>query len=117
MFGQSWNEVIEGCVTTTQSGAQIARLTCLPAVFQNIFTFAIIAAGVVAVIFIIYAGFRYVTSEGDQKRIDSARKTLTWSIIGLIIVIMAYFIVSLIGVITGTGPCITEFGFNNPNCQ
>ena len=113
MFGKDWNSVISGCVT--EGG--IARLTCLPAVFQNILFFALMAAGIVAVIFIIYAGFRYVTSEGDQKRIDSARKTLTWAIIGLIIILMAFFIVNFIGTITGTADCISEFGFNNPNCQ
>jgi hypothetical protein len=105
MFGRDWGDcVVDG----------VARLTCLPVVLQNVVTFALIASGIVAVFFIIYAGIRYVTSGGDQKRIDAARKTLTWAIIGLIIILAAFFIVALISTLTGVD-CIKTFGFNNCN--
>jgi hypothetical protein len=107
MFGKNWNDVVSGCVTDG-----VARLTCIPAVLQNIITFALIASGVVAVFFIIWAGIRYVTSGGDQKKVDGARKTLTWAIIGLIIILMAFFIVNVVSYITGV-ECIRSFGFNN----
>lgn len=92
----------------------VARLTCLPIVLHNIVMFALIASGIVAVIFLIWAGVKFVTSGGDQKKIDAARKTITWAIIGLIIILMAFFIVSLVGYLTGVH-CISNVGFDS--CQ
>lgn len=108
MFGKPWNEVVSGCVTDTG----VATLRCIPAVFQNVITFALIASGVVAVFFIIWAGAKMVTSGGDQKRIEGARKTLTWAIIGLIIILLAFAIVTFISTITGVD-CIQQVGFDN----
>lgn len=114
MFGQSWNEAVEGCVTE----AGVATLKCIPAVMGNVITFGLIASGVVALIFIILAGAKLVTSSGDQKKVDSARKTLTWAIIGLVIILLAIFIVNLIGTITGTSDCVnTAIGFGKEECQ
>ena len=56
----------------------------------NIFS---IIVGIVAVIMIIYGGFRYITSGGDSGRVGNAKNTLIYAIIGLIIVALAQFIV------------------------
>ncbi len=45
--------------------------------------------GIVFVILITYAGFRWMTAQGDPKDIDAARSILYHSIIGLIIVVTA----------------------------
>lgn len=41
--------------------------------------------GIVAVIFVIYAGFKYVTAEGDSSKISSAKNTLIYAIVGLVV--------------------------------
>lgn len=41
---------------------------------------------------IIYAGFLYLTSRGDESKVDSAKKLLTGAIIGLAITLSAYSI-------------------------
>ena len=46
-------------------------------------------AGVVAVIVIIVGGIRYVTSNGDSGQIQSAKNTVTYAVIGLLVVIFA----------------------------
>lgn len=116
MFGAAWDDPargVEGCI---ENG--VARLTCLPAVLGNIISFALIASGVVALFFIIFAGAKLVTSAGDQKKVEGARKTLTWAIIGLVIILLAFFIVNFLGVLTGTEECVnTEIGFNKTECQ
>ncbi len=90
----------------------VATLSCLPIVFSNIVDWAIKLAGVVAVFFIIFAGFKFLTSGGDPKQVEGARKTLTYAIAGLIVVFLAFAIIKLIGTITGA-TCITlPFGFN-----
>ena len=56
----------------------------------NIFSFIV---GIAAVIMIIYGGFRYVTSGGDSGRVGSAKNSLIYAIVGLIIVALAQVIV------------------------
>jgi len=62
----------------------------------NIINLLSIAVGVVAVIMIIVGGFRYITSGGKQESITSAKNTLLYAIIGLIIVALAQVIVQFV---------------------
>lgn len=52
--------------------------------------------GVVAVIVIIFAGFRYVTSAGDPAVATKAKNMILYSVIGIIIVILAFVITQFI---------------------
>ena len=48
--------------------------------------------GVIFVILIIYAGFLWLTSAGNEDKISKAKKTMTAAVIGLAIVLAAYTI-------------------------
>ena len=52
--------------------------------------------GVVAIIMIIISGIKYVTSSGDASKIASAKNTLMYSIVGLIVAIASYAIVEFV---------------------
>jgi hypothetical protein len=52
--------------------------------------------GIAAVIMIVVGGFRYVTSGGDSGNISSAKNTIIYAIVGLIIVALAQAIVRFI---------------------
>lgn len=52
--------------------------------------------GVVAVFMIIYAGFRYITSGGNDAGIATAKKTILYALIGLVIVALAQLIVRFV---------------------
>ncbi len=54
-------------------------------------------ASLVAIGFIIYAGFIYMTSGGEPERAKNAKNTIVNAIIGLVISILATAIVTLIG--------------------
>ncbi len=62
----------------------------------------IAAAGVLAFIFIVISGIKIVTSSGDEKKLDSAKGTLTYAIIGLIVTLLAIIMVNLIQRILGS---------------
>lgn len=113
-----WNSIIANCYEDVPvNGAtvqKVATLDCLPAVFQNLVNAALIFAGVVAVIFIIISGLKFITSGGDAKQIEGARHTLTYAIIGLIIILLSFMMINLIAGITGA-QCIKMFGFSS--CQ
>lgn len=55
-----------------------------------------VVAGIVAVIAIIYGGIRYVTSNGDSSQIQSAKNTILYGVIGLIVVIAAAAITNFV---------------------
>lgn len=55
-----------------------------------------VAAGVIAVIIIIVSGIRFTTSHGDPQSVNSAKNTLLYAIIGLIVIIAAQAIISYV---------------------
>jgi hypothetical protein len=59
----------------------------------NIFSWVV---GVVAVLFAIIAGFKYITSGGDASAVKSAKDTLLYVIIGLVIVVLSQVIVNFV---------------------
>lgn len=52
--------------------------------------------GLVAVLFIIYAGFTMVTSQGDEEAVTNARKMIIYAIIGIIIIFLSFTIVNFV---------------------
>lgn len=90
----------------------IPRISCIPELFSRLTYFAFLFAGTVAVAFIIWAGIKYIRSGGDQKQVQGARQTMTFAIIGLVIILSSVLIIQLISNVTGT-TCITQFGFDN----
>ena len=63
---------------------------------QNAFNWAYTVAGLVAVAFIIYGGIKYVISQGDPGKTRSATQTIIYAVVGLIVVLMAAAITSLV---------------------
>jgi len=55
-----------------------------------------VIVGIVAIIMIIIAGFKFLTSQGDANATASARTTIIYAIIGLVIVAMAQIIVKFV---------------------
>ena len=52
--------------------------------------------GAVSVIMIIIGGVRYTTSMGDAKHIESAKNTILYAVVGLVVAILAYAIVNFV---------------------
>lgn len=53
-------------------------------------------AGIAAVIMVIVAGLRYITSGGEASSISSAKNTLLYAIIGLVVVALAQFLIKFV---------------------
>ncbi len=47
--------------------------------------------------FIIWGGYNFITSQGDKGKLESARKTIVFSIIGLLICFLSFFAITLVG--------------------
>lgn len=87
----------------------VATLRCIPIVFKNVIAAALMFVGIVALFFIMYAGLSMVTSGGDAKKVEGARKIMTFAVLGLVIVLLSFAILYFIGYITNTTGCITGF--------
>lgn len=57
--------------------------------------------GYVALIFLIYGGFKYILSTGEPQGVSTAKKTITNALIGLAISILATVIVNTIIMVVG----------------
>lgn len=78
-----------------------AKLEGLEAVFENIVSLITTVAGFALFIMLIVGGFRFLTSGGDPKAVESAKGTLTYAILGLVLIIASILILKLIEEITG----------------
>ena len=65
-------------------------------VLSAVITILLIAAALIALFFLIWGGIRWITSGGDKSKVESARNTIIASIIGLIISLLAFFIITLV---------------------
>jgi hypothetical protein len=66
------------------------------AAFTKFFNVASSVAGIVAVLLIVIGGFQYMTAAGNEKQAESGKNTLIYSVIGLVIIIMAASIVNIV---------------------
>ena len=78
-----------------QGGGDVKAL--LPLVLNLVYTIA----GLLAVGYVIYAGYSFTRSEGDAGQVNKARQSIFWAIAGLLMVVLAAVITNF--VIFGVG--------------
>ena len=69
----------------------------------NIIQLATTIAGGIAVIMIIWGAFQYFTAYGNEEKANKAKTTITWAIVGLVVMILAKIIVREIWGLVTTG--------------
>lgn len=84
---------IQGGITDISPDDDGASLEESIGIIVNILLFLL---GAIAVIMIVIGGIRYATSNGDQSAITSAKNTILYAVIGLVVAIMAYAIVNFV---------------------
>jgi len=83
---------VANCDETAVGEAQ-DRVNEIIATLVNIVS---VAVGVVAVIMIIFGGFRYITSGGDSGSVTTAKNTILFAVVGLVIVALAQVVVRFV---------------------
>lgn len=66
----------------------------LPTIVGNVVNVMLFIVGILAVIMIIFSGIRYITAHGDKNQVEGAKNTLIYSIVGLVVAIIAYALVN-----------------------
>jgi TRAP-type C4-dicarboxylate transport system permease small subunit len=59
----------------------------------NVFT---VIVGFIAIVMMIYGGFKYITSGGDSGNVTAAKNTIMYALIGLVVVALAQLIVRFV---------------------
>jgi hypothetical protein len=102
---QSWNNCLETVTITVDNKPRtyndVATIQCLIPLFSNLVTAVLQIAGIALFIMFVIAGFNFLLSGGDPKRLEQAKSTLTYAILGLVVIIVSYLIIQLISTITG----------------
>ena len=89
-------QVSEGINTATTSEMKGKSIDGDNGLIKTVVNVLLWAVGILSVIMIIFSGFRYITSAGDASKTKSAQNTLIYSVVGLIVAIMAYAIVNMV---------------------
>ncbi len=63
---------------------------------QNIFNILIMIAGALAVVFIMIGGVMYVISTGSPDRVEKAKNTILYAVIGLLVAVLAGAIMNFV---------------------
>ena len=53
-------------------------------------------AGLLAVIFIVYAGVLMIQAQGEDEDTEKGKKILTWAVLGLLVIMLSYAIVRMV---------------------
>ena len=94
--GSASAQVSEGINTATTSEMKGKSIDGDKGLIKTVVNVLLWAVGILSVIMIIFSGLRYITSAGDASKTKSAQSTLTYSVVGLIVAIMAYAIVNMV---------------------
>lgn len=84
-------------------------------------TLLFIVGIIIAIVFLIYGGIKWILSGGDSKQVEGARNHIVAAIVGLIIVIGAFFILNFVfAIITGESFSLDNLcipSLKNPSCN
>lgn len=69
----------------------------LNALLQLTINLLFLGAVLLAFIFIVFAGYKLLVSQGDKKEIETARSIFFQAIVGLIVVFFSFLFINLIG--------------------
>jgi zinc transporter ZupT len=63
---------------------------------EKVITILLMLVAVIAILMIIVGGLKYITSGGDSGKVSSAKDTIFYSVIGLVIALLAQVIVRFV---------------------
>ena len=87
---------IQGGADSSKGEDQQADLFGDEGVFKIITNVLLFIIGAISVIVLIIGGIRYVVSGGDSAAVTSAKNTILYAIVGIVVAILAYALVNFV---------------------
>jgi hypothetical protein len=88
--------VFNQCSSNSSSAVCKAKGDTIGPMIRTVINILLYILGMVAVIMIIIGGIRYTTSNGESSAIKSAKDTILYSVVGLVVAILSYSIVNFV---------------------
>lgn len=89
--------VFKDCNTNKSAICQEAKgSTKVGSMVQDIINILLYVLGIISVIMIIIGGIRYTTSNGDSAKVTSAKNTVLYSVVGLVVAMLSFVIVNYV---------------------
>ena len=107
---QAQTEAWQGACVYQGDVPTILGVECLIA---NVLRVAITFIGLAGFVMLLVGAYRYLISGGNSKGMDTARNTLTFAVVGLVVALSAFLIVRLIAEFTGVDS-ILNFSIRAP---
>lgn len=89
-------EVCQGIGLTTTNGSCGDNGAQFASVITAIINLMLVIIGVIAVIVIIISGLSFITSGGDSNKVATAKNSIIYALIGLVVVVFAEVIVHFV---------------------
>lgn len=83
-------------VDSIGGSAGLSGANDLPTIIGSAISVVLGILGIVFLVLVVYAGFLYLTSSGEEKSVGKAKKMLTQAVIGLVIIVSAYAIAGFV---------------------
>lgn len=88
--------VLTSLIAASPVFAQAADVSKVQNFITNIIQILVILAGTLATAFFVWGGVRYITSSGNPETLESAKKTIIYSAIGLTICLAAFVLTNIV---------------------
>lgn len=77
----------------------------LPEIILMIVNYGLVLVGVLALAYMVYGGFLYITSHGDSNQVDTAKNIIIYAVIGIVVIGVAAALVNFVvmGVLSAGG--------------
>jgi hypothetical protein len=79
---------------------QVATLDCVFPLLINLIYWLLTFSGTIALIVIIISGIRMIVSGGEAKSVETAKKALTYALLGLLVIFMSFLIINAVAYFT-----------------
>lgn len=94
--GDVYAQSITEGVNSAQGDQVPENITEEDGLIKRVVNILLFIIGAIAVIMLIIGGIRYTISGGDQSQVTSAKNTILYAIVGIIVAIFAYAIVNFV---------------------
>jgi len=101
------SSVYAGCWDDAIKEDDVVTLKGLECIFSRILNIVVQLAGLAVFIMLLVGGWQFLTSGGEKQAVAKARGTLTYAILGLVLLIASWFIMRFISAFTNVD--VTNF--------
>ena len=96
IFASPKSQAINGLKSTSANPDGEKKLTGTKGYLKDVTNILLFVIGAVSVIMLVIGGVKYTTSNGAEDRIKSAKNTILYALVGVIVAIAAYAIVAFV---------------------